>query len=488
MEVKSGLKIDFRQAAPVFLAILALGGAGAAARAQTQNPSSADNPFFGSVTGQPISSQTLRLSLDEAVRRGIENNLGLKEAEAGQKALHGERDQALQQFLPTITLTGHTGYFEHDLAALGFSPGTEKKFSAHFPGGIAPAFPLITRDDLTEGQIHFKQTLFSGPVIAGWKAAGAAQQSAYYTMMTARGDVIQNVATIYLRCVADASEVSDAKAQVAEAQTLFEHAQAEHEAGTVPGLDELRAQVELQTQQQVLIAMQNALEKNLILLKREIGVDPGQKMELTDRSPYSKLAVETHDELLATAYTDRQDYQNLKSQAVEYKAIHSAYRSERLPSLSFSSYYGVSTVNGAGTHGNFVAMGTLKIPIFREAGLRGDEDASQAQMNAVEAQLADLRVHIDEQVRAALLDVNATGKLVDVARSNVDLARRALSDEIDRVNAGVDDNLPLVTAQATLATAESNLVESLYRYNIAKLSLARSAGVLEAQYRLYLGR
>ena len=104
------------------------------------------------------------------------------------------------------------------------------------------------------------------------------------------------------------------------------------------------------------------------------------------------------------------------------------------------------------------------------------------------AQLADLRNHIDEQVRAALLDVNANEKLVDVARSNVDLAKRALSDETDRVNAGVDNNLPLVTAQATLATAESNLVESLYQYNVAKLALARAAGVLETQYRAYLGQ
>ena len=38
------------------------------------------------------------------------------------------------------------------------------------------------------------------------------------------------------------------------------------------------------------------------------------------------------------------------------------------------------------------------------------------------------------------------------------------------MNAGVDDNLPLVTAQATLAKAQSNLVESLYQYNIAKLA------------------
>jgi outer membrane protein TolC len=77
---------------------------------------------------------------------------------------------------------------------------------------------------------------------------------------------------------------------------------------------------------------------------------------------------------------------------------------------------------------------------------------------------------------------------VEVAHSNVDLATRALSDEAARVSAGVDDNLPLVDAQAALASAQSNLVESLYQYNLSKLALARSSGVLEQQYRIFLGR
>ncbi len=107
-----------------------------------------------------------------------------------------------------------------------------------------------------------------------------------------------------------------------------------------------------------------------------------------------------------------------------------------------------------------MAFGTLKFPIFREAGIRGNEDASLAQMQAVNNQLADLHSHIDQQVRSALLDVTSNKKLVDVARSNVDLATQALSDETDRVTAGVDDNLPLVDAQASLSAAQTNLVEA----------------------------
>ncbi len=233
----------------------------------------------------------------------MKNNLGLKEAENGEKALHGEKNEALQEFLPTIALEGDTGYYMHDLAALGFSPKVIGKFTSLFPGGKVPAnLSLITRDDLTEGQIHYSQILFSGPVIAAWKAAGAAERSAYFAKMSARGEVVQQVATAYLRAIADASEVENAKALVAQAQVLEDHAHAAHEAGTAANLDELRAQVQLQTQQQALIAAENQQAKDLILLKREIGVDPGQEIALTDPAPYSELAAQTPEEVRALAY------------------------------------------------------------------------------------------------------------------------------------------------------------------------------------------
>ena len=429
-----------------------LAGAGACARAQMSNPSSAQNPFFGSVTARPVSDDPIRLSLDDAVHMGLENNLGLKEAENAEKVVHGEENMALQEFLPTITLTGGTGVFQHDLAALGFGPGVISKFGALFPGGVMPTgVSLITRDDLTQGQINFSQTLFSGPVIAGWLAASATVRSFHFAKETARGNVVQDVATAYLRAIAAGSEVDDAAAQESADKVLADQTHEAHAAGTASNLDELRARVQLQAQQQARIAAENAHEKDLILLKREIGLDPGQKIVLTDPAPYGDLTDETEQEILATAYKSRQDYQNLQNQVVEFRAVHAAYRSQRLPKLSFNGFWGVDTVNGAGTHGNFVAAGTLSVPIFKEASLRGDEDASAAQLANVQAQLDDLQVRIHQQVRNAMLDVSASQQLVEVAKSNVALATQALADETARVQAGVDDNLPLVRAQATMA-------------------------------------
>jgi len=470
-----------------FTACLALAGAALAPAHAQMNPSSAQNPFYGSVTVRQVTEEPLRLSLDDAIQMGLRNNLGLKQAQNAERAVHAEQLQALQEFLPTITLTGDSGFYQHNLAALGFGPGVLSKFAQLFPGKDLH-ISLITRDTLTEGNLHYEQTLFSGPVIAGWKAAGAATRAQHFATQTARGDVVQDVASAYLHSIAAQSEVDNARALEQSDMVQWTHAHDAHVAGILANLDELRARVQYQAQQQARIAAENQGQKNLILLKREIGVDPGQNVILTDHTPYSDLAAQTPEEVRALAYRYRNDYQNLQNQVQELKAAHAAYKSQRWPTLSFSGNYGVMDIGGIGSHGTFAAIGTLSVPVFREGRLRGDIDASQAQLDAVEAQLADVRVKIDQQVRMALLDVDASQKLVEVARSNVELATHALADETARVDAGVDNTLPLVEAQAAAAAAQSNLIESLYQSGLTRLALARAAGVLEIQYRDYLGK
>ena len=62
---------------------------------------------------------------------------------------------------------------------------------------------------------------------------------------------------------------------------------------------------------------------------------------------------------------------------------------------------------------------------------------------------------------------------MDLHAYALDLATRALSDANDRFAAGVDDNLPVVQAQATLSQAQSQLIADTLTYNQAKLGLAR---------------
>lgn len=495
MQVKCETNLlAYRWGVPVFATVLAMGGIMAQAQSTelpsnpNPNPSSLVNPYYGSVTLHPAKDGVVRLTLDEAVQQGFAANLGLKNYEENEKSLHGGELEALQLFLPTISAKGSTGYNQYNLEAFGFGPGVLAKIDQEFPGQSFGNISFITKADVTTGQITYDQTLISGQVLDGYKAVRAAEKSAYFAKQRARGEVVQQVADAYLGIIADRSQVENAKALLDADKVLSDQAHEKHVAGTVANLDELRAKVQYQQQEQVVLADENQLAKDEILLKREIGIGPGQQIELTDPNPYNELTLLTPEELLTVAYESRQDYQNLQAQLREAKMILGARRAERYPTLSFKGNYGVTEVSGIGSHGTLAAVGTLSVPIFREATIRGDSDVAKAQLLGTDQQLTDLRQKIDQQVRSALLDTKAALDLVKVARSNVELASQSLSDETDRFKAGVDDTLPLVQAQATLQSAQTNLVRSLYQYNVTKLALARATGVLELQYRTYLGK
>jgi len=250
----------------------------------------------------------------------------------------------------------------------------------------------------------------------------------------------------------------------------------------------LRARVQLQTQQQALINDENAFAKDKIALNRLIGLPADQEITLTDTAPYGEFAQLPLEDAKKLAYERRKDLLSLQAQLEVAVKARKAVRAERLPVLSFDGYYGVLGEIGSLYHGVFTATGKVSVPIFQEGQLRGENEVADAQMIGLRHQIESLRVTIEQQIRSAMLDVQSSNDLVKVAKSNVDLATQELQDASDRFSAGVDDNLPVVQAQATLAQAQSTLVNTLYQYNQSKLQLARNTGVVESQYKVYLGR
>ena len=344
----------------------------------------------------------------------------------------------------------------------------------------------MVKVDSTIGQVNMSQALFTWAGWDVWKAAKANQRAAYYASQSSRGLVVLNVGTAYLQALAASSQVDYAEALLKTDETLLYQAQEEHKAGTAANLDELRARVQYQTQQLTLIQAQNDFTKSKIALNRQIGLAPEQEIQLTDATPYADLAAVTIEEAKREAYASRQDYQELRQQMVAARLERRAAKHERFPSITFNGNYGVTGVSGLIYHGTFAATGTLSVPIFEEAKFRGDRDVAVAQVDELNSQFNDLTNKIDQQLRDSLLDLQAAAELVRVSRSNVDLATKTLEQTTDRFQAGVDDNLPVVQAQSTLAQAQTQYVRSVYQFNQAKLGLARNLGIVDTQYKNYI--
>jgi outer membrane protein TolC len=163
-----------------------------------------------------------------------------------------------------------------------------------------------------------------------------------------------------------------------------------------------------------------------------------------------------------------------------------AAAAERYPSFDLEGDYGDIGVNPGNSNGTFHVAGTLTVPIFQGGKVRADTLEAEATLRQARARLEDLRGQIDNDVRTVLLDLNAAADQVQVARSTVELAEQTLAQAQDRFAAGVSDNLEVVQAQESVASAHEAYISSLYAHNLAKVELARALGNAEQGVKQYL--
>ena len=110
----------------------------------------------------------------------------------------------------------------------------------------------------------------------------------------------------------------------------------------------------------------------------------------------------------------------------------------------------------------------------------------QGQLQRLDAQIDDLNREIEQELRQALLDLDSTESQVTVTEGALHLAERELSVAQDRFRNGVTDNIEVVTAQASLASAQDDRIVSLARHADAVMALVRSLGGTEKIYQEYL--
>jgi outer membrane protein TolC len=429
----------------------------------------------------------LPLSLDEAIELGLKHNLQIELARQNQRVVHGQVLTVENNLLPSLTASATSGAQEINLAAMGFKPASLGPLLEHF--GLAPdQFQTIVKVKTTSAQLNLDQQLFNVPAYYLYRSAQKADRVASMTELNEEGGVTIGVGSQYLKALADASEIEYAQSLEKADEVALHQATESHDAGVGTNLDVLRARVQLQTQQQTVIRAENNFAKDKIELNRLMGLPANQALKLTDTAPYAEFAELPLEDAKKLAFERRKDLLSLEAQVEVADRTRKAVKYERVPSLSFNGYYGVLGETTGLYHGVFAATGKLSVPIFEEGQLRGEREVADAQVMGLRQQIASLRVSIESQIRSAMLDVDSSAQLVKVARSNVDLATEELQQASDRFAAGVDDNLPVVQAQAELADAQSRLVETLYQYNQSKLTLARNTGVVESQYKVYLGQ
>jgi outer membrane protein TolC len=434
----------------------------------TLNPTvQVQGPFAGSSTGKtPFSGQ---LSLREAIERGLRYNLGAAGVAQAVRQAHGQSRVARSVLLPNLNGGLSETVEQLNLAASGFHFNLPPSLGFSIPSIVGPFNFFDLRATLT-------QTVADMTAWNNYRAAKENLRANELSGKDARDLVVLAVGGAYLQVTAAAARVASARAQLETANALYTQTSQQHSVGLVAQIDVNRSRIQMLTQRQRLLSLENDLAKQKINLARMTGLPPNDRYDIADDVPYAAGPVVAVEDMLKQAFSQRSDLKAAEAQVRAAERSRSAARAERLPSLSLSADYGAIGMNPSEAHGTFSVVGSLKFPIWQGGRIEGDIEQASAALAQRQAELEDARGQVETDVRKALLDLEAARSQVEVATENLQVSKENLALTRQRYEAGVSDNVEVVQSQEAVAGAELDYINGVFAHNVAKLSLARAVG------------
>jgi outer membrane protein len=440
-----------------------------ASRLSAQMPPSPPQQRRHPTPAQPAAPVTLKLTLHDAVALALHQNPQVQIGAIDLATSQESRSVARSALLPQATLAVNDRAVRSNIEANFGKP------FAGFPQHIGPF------------QVFDAGTVFSMPVFdltlwRHWQAARHQVEESDANRQSVREQVTLLVVSQYLASLRAMANVNAATARVTLAQALYNQAADLQKHGVATGLDSLRANVELQNEQQNLIQAETTQKTALFGLARLLNVDPNAQLDLTDRMSFYQTPPFEAAEGIARALTNRPEMQAIDSRQLRLESDRKAARDQKLPTLTVAGQYLQEGISATTVIPTYVYEARVRLPLFTGGRIR----AEQAQANLALARLAqqkqDLTNQIALQVKTAVAELEAARHEVEVANVGVELAREEVQQARDRFQAGVANNIEVVSAQDALARANDNQIGALFRYNQARADLARATGQMQNLY------
>ena len=445
-----------------------------AAHAQQSRSSNVSSNLFGSISQGAPTPGTIQLTIADAINRALKYNLGGILSEQETRVASAARVRALSELLPKVNAGVTETVQQINLAAFGFRG---------FPGVGSVVGPFSVLD----ARARYSQSVLDFKLLHELRAASERVNASNYALQDVRELVVLIATDLYLEVVAGGSRVEAARAQLRTAQAVYDRAKDLKDSGVVAGIDVLRAQVQLQAQQQRLLAVENELAKQKLDVARAIGLPQGQNFVETDTFVTAPANIPALNEALTSALNSRADYRRAESLVRAAEETRKAAVGRRLPTLQFNGDYGDIGRAPLHSHGTMLMQGTLSIPVYTGERARAEILESDALLEQRKAEASNLRDRIEYEIRAANLDIQSAADQVRVAQAGKDLAQQQLAQAQDRFTAGVANGLEVTQSQEAVLTADENYISSLYALNVAEAALARATGSAEKAIKSFFG-
>lgn len=419
-------------------------------------------------------AQTYRLTLGGAARLAAERSTPVLEARARTDGAEARARASLSGLLPSVDADAIQGGRTFNTASFGLDfaiPGQPPFFD---PNGEVLG-PVKTSDVRARATVPLLDLGALGRRRSAQASAAAARESEDAAADAAGGAAARS----YLAVLRARSEVDAREEDLRLAQELLDVAHGLLDSGVGVAIDVTRAEAQVATIQAQLLSAQHRAQVTELALRRTLRLPDGATLELVD--DLQTLGVDNapaEQEAIAEALDTRSDLSTAEAaQAAAHQAV-SATRAGRLPRLSLiadDGYYGSHWDNLLNT---YTWTLRLSVPVFEGLDRSSRIREQEAQAREIGYRIEDLREEVVFQVRQALLDLEAARQQADAAAERQRLAELEVSQEEERVRAGVSGTADVVRAAMRLNEARTAQLDAIVAVQGSRVSLAAAMGTV----------
>jgi outer membrane protein len=315
-----------------------------------------------------------------------------------------------------------------------------------------------------------------------WQAAHQGMSASQAEETTVREQVVLLVVSQYLAGMRSTAAVQAAQSRVDLAQALYDQASDLQKHGVGTGIDTLRSNVELQNEKQRLLEAQTQQKVALYGLARLLNLEPRRGIELADTPSFYETPQVDVNQSLEQAYDARPEMKALEARAHMAELARRGAGDARLPTLNFYGTWGEQGLSAPSAIPSYIYQVTVDVPLFTGGRIRAEMAKADLELKKIDQRRAELKDEIALEVKTSQAQLDAAQHEVDVSNLGVKLAQEEVSQARDRFQAGVANNIEVVSAQDALARANDNQIVALYRYNQSRADLSHAIGQIEGLY------
>lgn len=437
------------------------------------------------------STDSVRLSLDDAVKRAVSSSDEARIAAAGVSLADAQVTTARSTGLPQIRINSN--------------------YNQIIESSRAKVVNAILTQPFTYGSSAvLSQTFFQGGrVVAGARAAGEVREAARFTEKEVKDRLAVNAQRFYLQSVLARQLVSIQEKTVALADARMHQIEQLEKGGRAARFDVLRSRVDRANLEPALLQARSNQELADIALRQLLSIPANQPLALTTALDTAQLHALVAQAAQADAATDAKMTERGLVRAAE--ATASARRqgvrvsfADYLPTITGSfttGYTALPSSNGfptlwgrtansfcpAGSPATRVCQNNGWFPdrsfavqltwnIFDGLRTKGAVDQARAAANIADLQLTGARRQAETEHAAAAAEFSRARAAFDAQRQNAEEAQEAYTIAALRFDRGLSTLLEVTDSQNALLVAQVNAARASVDLFVAIAELARTTG------------